>query len=133
MESLDCTQQALQVRVLISMPGTSMCCMPFGVQDRRNALAGIDILRKICNHPDLLQRGQWEGSDDYGNPKRSGKLLVALKVRVCNLAADWQRVLACSVLCYQPLCLCMTAPAQLVLPVIIQWQGCLPACHSRCM
>ena len=59
-----------------------------GMQDRRNALAGIDILRKICNHPDLLQRAQWEGSDDYGNPKRSGKLLVALKVSMCNVAAD---------------------------------------------
>lgn len=52
------------------------------VQDRRNALAGIDIMRKICNHPDLLQRAKWEGADDYGNPKRSGKLAVALKVRL---------------------------------------------------
>ena len=37
-------------------------------------------MRKICNHPDLLQRSKWEGSDDYGNPQRSGKLTVALKV-----------------------------------------------------
>jgi SNF2 family DNA or RNA helicase len=51
------------------------------MQDRRNALAGIDILRKICNHPDLLQRRQWESSDKYGDPVRSGKLVVALKVR----------------------------------------------------
>lgn len=50
------------------------------MQDRRNALAGIDILRKICNHPDLLQRRQWEGNDKYGDPIRSGKLVVALKV-----------------------------------------------------
>lgn len=50
------------------------------LQDRRNALAGIDILRKICNHPDLLQRRQWEGTEKYGNPVRSGKLVVALKV-----------------------------------------------------
>ena len=48
-------------------------------QDRRNALAGIDILRKICNHPDLLQRAKWEGAPDYGNPVRSGKLTVAMK------------------------------------------------------
>ncbi|KAK9827355.1 hypothetical protein WJX81_000181 [Elliptochloris bilobata] len=48
--------------------------------DRRNALAGIDILRKICNHPDLLQRAKWEGAPDYGNPARSGKLTVAMKV-----------------------------------------------------
>ena len=56
------------------------------MQDRRNALAGIDILRKICNHPDLLQRRHWEGADDYGNPNRSGKLIVALKVSGCMLS-----------------------------------------------
>ena len=50
-------------------------------QDRRNALAGIDILRKVCNHPDLLQRRQWEGARAYGDPVRSGKLTVALKAR----------------------------------------------------
>ncbi|BDA48603.1 probable DNA excision repair protein ERCC-6 [Coccomyxa sp. Obi] len=50
------------------------------LNDRRNALAGIDILRKICNHPDLLQRRQWESTERYGDPVRSGKLVVALKV-----------------------------------------------------
>ncbi|EIE27594.1 hypothetical protein COCSUDRAFT_34894 [Coccomyxa subellipsoidea C-169] len=50
------------------------------LNDRRNALAGIDILRKICNHPDLLQRRQWESTEKYGDPVRSGKLVVALKV-----------------------------------------------------
>ena len=50
------------------------------LQDRKNALAGIDILRKICNHPDLLQRKQWESMDKYGDPVRSGKLTVAMKV-----------------------------------------------------
>ena len=49
-------------------------------QDRKNALAGIDSLRKICNHPDLLQRKQWERTDKYGDPVRSGKLTVAMKV-----------------------------------------------------
>jgi DNA excision repair protein ERCC-6 len=53
-------------------------------QDRRNALAGIDILRKICNHPDLLQRAKWEGAPDYGNPVRSGKLTVAMKARAAR-------------------------------------------------
>ena len=43
---------------------------------KRGALAGIDILRKICNHPDLLERTRWEASQDYGNPARSGKLAV---------------------------------------------------------
>ena len=54
------------------------------MQGNRNALAGIDILRKVCNHPDLLQRAQWQGSDEYGSPERSGKLTVALKV-CCGL------------------------------------------------
>ena len=53
---------------------------PLLAQDRKNALAGIDILRKICNHPDLLQRKQWESTDKYGDPVRSGKLTVAMKV-----------------------------------------------------
>ena len=47
----------------------------------RQALAGIDILRKICNHPDLLERTKWEGSEEYGKPERSGKLTVLMKVR----------------------------------------------------
>ena len=46
----------------------------------RNALAGIDVLRKTCNHPDLLQRTTWEGVQTYGDPERSGKMLVTLKV-----------------------------------------------------
>ena len=48
----------------------------------RTALAGIDILRKICNHPDLIERSKWEGSDLYGKPERSGKLTVAMKVGI---------------------------------------------------
>ncbi|KAK9815514.1 hypothetical protein WJX72_004939 [[Myrmecia] bisecta] len=50
------------------------------LEGHRNALAGIDILRKICNHPDLLERTKYEGTEDYGNPERSAKLTVALKV-----------------------------------------------------
>ncbi|CAG9466591.1 unnamed protein product [Pedinophyceae sp. YPF-701] len=50
------------------------------VDGSRNALAGIDILKKICNHPDLLQRVQMGGSEGYGLPERSGKLRVAEKV-----------------------------------------------------
>jgi hypothetical protein len=46
----------------------------------RTALAGIDVLRKICNHPDLLERAKWEAAEDYGNPERSGKLQVLAKV-----------------------------------------------------
>ena len=54
------------------------------MQGNKNALAGIDILRKVCNHPDLLQRAQWETTEGYGAAERSGKLTVALKV--CSLA-----------------------------------------------
>ncbi|KAL4452053.1 hypothetical protein ABPG75_007715 [Micractinium tetrahymenae] len=46
----------------------------------RTALAGIDILRKTCNHPDLLERAKWEAAEDYGNPERSGKMQVLAKV-----------------------------------------------------
>lgn len=46
----------------------------------RAALAGIDILRKICNHPDLLERAKWEASAEYGDPVRSGKLQVLDRV-----------------------------------------------------
>ena len=46
----------------------------------RGALIGIDILRKICNHPDLLEKGAWDSTQDYGNPERSGKMLVLDKV-----------------------------------------------------
>lgn len=50
------------------------------LQGDRNALMGIDVLRKTCNHPDLLQRTTWEGTQSYGDPSRSGKMLVTMKV-----------------------------------------------------
>lgn len=43
---------------------------------KRQVLFGIDILRKICNHPDLLEREQRQNEDSYGDPKRSGKMQV---------------------------------------------------------
>lgn len=46
----------------------------------RNSLYGIDILRKISNHPDLLEREQAANHPDYGNPDRSGKVIVLAKV-----------------------------------------------------
>ncbi|PSC71103.1 CHROMATIN REMODELING 8 [Micractinium conductrix] len=46
----------------------------------RAALAGIDILRKVCNHPDLLERAKWEATEDYGNAERSGKMQVLARV-----------------------------------------------------
>lgn len=46
----------------------------------RNSLYGIDVMRKICNHPDLLEREQSCQNPDYGNPERSGKMKVVAQV-----------------------------------------------------
>jgi DNA excision repair protein ERCC-6 len=46
----------------------------------REALGGIDVLRKIVNHPDLLERRAQAASAEYGDPSRSGKLQVTLKI-----------------------------------------------------
>ncbi|QLG71329.1 hypothetical protein HG535_0B03680 [Zygotorulaspora mrakii] len=43
---------------------------------KRQVLYGIDILRKICNHPDLLDREAKQHEKSYGDPKRSGKMQV---------------------------------------------------------
>ncbi|KAI4364090.1 hypothetical protein MLD38_020227 [Melastoma candidum] len=46
----------------------------------RNSLYGIDVMRKICNHPDLLEREHSYQNPDYGNPVRSGKMKVVAEV-----------------------------------------------------
>lgn len=46
----------------------------------RNSLYGIDVMRKICNHPDLLEREHSQHHPDYGNPERSGKMKVVAQV-----------------------------------------------------
>ncbi|XP_057964348.1 protein CHROMATIN REMODELING 8 isoform X2 [Malania oleifera] len=46
----------------------------------RNSLYGIDVMRKICNHPDLLEREHSFQNPDYGNPERSGKMKVVDQV-----------------------------------------------------
>lgn len=38
------------------------------LEGSRQALAGIDILRKVCNHPDLLERLSGQDAPDYGAP-----------------------------------------------------------------
>lgn len=57
------------------------------LKGKRNILMGVDILRKICNHPDLVDREilQRRKNYNYGNPAKSGKLQV-LK----NLLQLWQ-------------------------------------------
>lgn len=46
----------------------------------RNSLYGIDVMRKICNHPDLLERDHSCHNPDYGNCERSGKMKVVAQV-----------------------------------------------------
>ncbi|KAK6345289.1 hypothetical protein TWF718_007212 [Orbilia javanica] len=55
---------------------------------KREALAGIDVLRKICNHPDLCNRTKLSADPqhDYGNPVRSGKMQI-----VKGLLKAWER------------------------------------------
>ena len=53
------------------------------LKGKRNMLMGVDILRKICNHPDLVDKSK--KSIDYGNAKRSGKMQV-----VKNLVQLWE-------------------------------------------
>lgn len=43
---------------------------------RRHMLYGIDILRKICNHPDLQGHKLYSSRADYGDPAKSGKMQV---------------------------------------------------------
>jgi len=45
---------------------------------KRHALFGVDILRKICNHPDLVQHKTLsiKPDYDYGDPIKSGKMQV---------------------------------------------------------
>ncbi|KAJ4834290.1 hypothetical protein Tsubulata_028300 [Turnera subulata] len=46
----------------------------------RNSLYGIDVMRKICNHPDLLEREHSCQNPDYGNIEHSGKMKVVAQV-----------------------------------------------------
>ncbi|KAM3583284.1 DNA repair protein rhp26 [Umbelopsis sp. WA50703] len=43
---------------------------------RRQVLFGIDIVRKICNHPDILNRDRRDEIENYGDPEKSGKMVV---------------------------------------------------------
>ncbi|ODQ77702.1 hypothetical protein BABINDRAFT_41283 [Babjeviella inositovora NRRL Y-12698] len=43
---------------------------------KRQMLYGVDILRKICNHPDLVDRVILERKKGYGDPAKSGKMQV---------------------------------------------------------
>lgn len=46
------------------------------LRGRRQVLYGVDILRKICNHPDLQSHKLLHTKANYGNPTKSGKMQV---------------------------------------------------------
>lgn len=46
------------------------------IRGKRNSLFGIDILRKICNHPDLVDHAFRSHEVDYGKGELSGKMQV---------------------------------------------------------
>lgn len=46
------------------------------IKGKRNSLFGIDILRKICNHPDLVDHALRSHEADYGKGELSGKMQV---------------------------------------------------------
>ncbi|EWC46515.1 hypothetical protein DRE_04238 [Drechslerella stenobrocha 248] len=55
---------------------------------KRDMLAGIDVLRKICNHPDLCDRVRLitKPEYNYGNPLLSGKMQI-----VKGLLKAWEK------------------------------------------
>ncbi|KAF9429167.1 hypothetical protein BGZ76_001718 [Entomortierella beljakovae] len=46
------------------------------MEGKRHALYGIDIVRKICNHADILKREHHSNDLDYGHFSKSGKMVV---------------------------------------------------------
>jgi DNA excision repair protein ERCC-6 len=55
------------------LDSTEMSAIMLG---KRQVLYGIDILRKICNHPDLQSHKTISARADYGDPEKSGKMQV---------------------------------------------------------
>lgn len=53
---------------------------------KRHALFGIDVVRKICNHADILGRELHQHDEDYGDYTKSGKMVV-----VKTLLEMWQK------------------------------------------
>ncbi|KAG0284696.1 hypothetical protein BGZ96_010963 [Linnemannia gamsii] len=53
---------------------------------KRHALFGIDVVRKICNHADILGRALHQHDEDYGDYTKSGKMVV-----VKTLLEMWQK------------------------------------------
>jgi DNA excision repair protein ERCC-6 len=63
-------QRTVYKRFLGSDDMRSIC------RGKKNSLFGIDILRKICNHPDLVDHAFRSHEENYGQGDLSGKMLV---------------------------------------------------------
>ncbi|KAI8098665.1 SNF2 family N-terminal domain-containing protein [Halteromyces radiatus] len=46
------------------------------LERRRQVLYGIDIVRKICNHPDIVNLAALRSEPSFGDPEKSGKMVV---------------------------------------------------------
>ncbi|KAJ3040529.1 hypothetical protein HK097_002544, partial [Rhizophlyctis rosea] len=82
------------------------------LEGTRHALYGIDILRKICNHPDLLERKVHQFEEKYGDPSHSGKMKV-----VQALLEMWHRQ------GHKALVFCQTRQMQDILEKFVQSEG----------
>lgn len=73
---LFCRLTALQRKAYEAFLGSEE--MKSILNGRRQVLYGIDILRKICNHPDLQEHKRLADKPgyEYGNPTKSGKMQV---------------------------------------------------------
>lgn len=67
------------------------------MKGRRRVLMGVDILRKICNHPDLVDRTALlhKKGYNYGSPARSGKMQVARQLLQLWQAQGHRTLLFC--------------------------------------
>ncbi|KAJ3075611.1 hypothetical protein HDU98_007421 [Podochytrium sp. JEL0797] len=82
------------------------------IDGKRNALGAIDGVRKICNHPDLLNRDADRLKPDYGNPSRSGKMQVVL-----SLLSMWKKQ------GHRALVFCQTRQVQEILEKLVANEG----------
>ncbi|CAO3646467.1 unnamed protein product [Cunninghamella echinulata] len=81
------------------------------LERRRQVLFGIDIVRKICNHPDLVDLATSKKNLMFGDPEKSGKMVV-----VRALLKLWQKK-------HRVLLFCQTRQMLDILEKMIQQSG----------
>merc|ERR1711959_128658 len=57
-----------------------------GKHGTHRALFALSVLRKLCNHPDLLLLNTGQEPPDFGAVARSGKMMVMEKI-----VAEWRK------------------------------------------